>query len=255
MRDTESSWSDEDLARLRVKNGVRLRGLEMTRTETFTDAAFAFAVTLLVISIDAIPTTFDELLGALQGIPAFLMSFALLMNFWAGHWSWSRRYGLEDAPSILLSLLLVFLVLCYVYPLKYLSGLCMLWLSGGRFSSGASIDSGQQLYGIFIIYGFGFAAISLVLTLLHLHALRCAKSLNLNTIERFSTIAGAGAWAILCGAGFTSALLSILLATTLPASILMAPIYIYPLLGIIMPIYGVLMSRRGARLQAADTAR
>ena len=37
--------------------------------ETFTDAAFAFAVTLLVISIDQIPRSYDELLVALAGIP------------------------------------------------------------------------------------------------------------------------------------------------------------------------------------------
>ena len=31
-----------------VEHGFRMRGLQMTRVETFTDAAFAFAVTLLV---------------------------------------------------------------------------------------------------------------------------------------------------------------------------------------------------------------
>lgn len=36
---------------LPVKNGFRLRGMDMTRTETFTDAAFAFALTLLVVSV------------------------------------------------------------------------------------------------------------------------------------------------------------------------------------------------------------
>ena len=32
-----------------IEHGFRLRGLEMTRTEVFVDAAFAFALTLLVI--------------------------------------------------------------------------------------------------------------------------------------------------------------------------------------------------------------
>jgi uncharacterized membrane protein len=36
--------------------GIRPRGLAMTRIETFTDAAFAFSLTLLVISMDP-PTT------------------------------------------------------------------------------------------------------------------------------------------------------------------------------------------------------
>jgi len=33
-------------------SGFRLRGLQMTRIETFTDAAFAFALILLVVSLD-----------------------------------------------------------------------------------------------------------------------------------------------------------------------------------------------------------
>ena len=40
------------LATLPVKDGFRLRGLDMTRIETFTDAAFAFALTLLIIAGD-----------------------------------------------------------------------------------------------------------------------------------------------------------------------------------------------------------
>jgi hypothetical protein len=37
------------------RDGFRLRGEEMTRIETFTDAAFAFAVSLLVIAGDTVP--------------------------------------------------------------------------------------------------------------------------------------------------------------------------------------------------------
>jgi uncharacterized membrane protein len=43
------------------------RGRQTTRLETFVDAAFAFALTMLVISVDAIPQSFDELLQALKG--------------------------------------------------------------------------------------------------------------------------------------------------------------------------------------------
>jgi hypothetical protein len=54
------------------------------------------------------------------------------MTFWMGHWSWSRRFGLEDGRSIALSCLLVFLVLVFVYPLKFLATLFSHYLSGGR---------------------------------------------------------------------------------------------------------------------------
>ena len=63
-------WTETELDRLEVKNGVRLRGAQMTRLETFTDAAFAFAVTLLVISVDDVPRSYDAFIVALQGVPA-----------------------------------------------------------------------------------------------------------------------------------------------------------------------------------------
>lgn len=47
--------------------GFRLRGLDMTRIETFTDAAFAFALTLLVISIDP-PTSMQARRGEARGL-------------------------------------------------------------------------------------------------------------------------------------------------------------------------------------------
>ena len=42
--------------------GFRWRGAEVTRLEGFTDAVFAFAVTLLVVSLE-VPKTFPELRG------------------------------------------------------------------------------------------------------------------------------------------------------------------------------------------------
>jgi uncharacterized membrane protein len=121
------------------KDGFRLRGQEMTRSETFTDAAFAVAVTLLVISVDAMPTSFQDLADALRGVPAFAMSFTVLLVFWHGHWQWSRRYGLEDRSSIVLSAALVFVALVYVYPLKYVANLFLYWLTSGRLSGAARL--------------------------------------------------------------------------------------------------------------------
>jgi hypothetical protein len=107
--------------------GFRLRGLEMTRIETFTDAAFAFALTLLAISLDPL-TTLADLRDALRGVPAFLLSATMLMMFWWGHHEWSRRYGMDDRRTFVLSCLLVFTMLVYVYPLRFMFGLMMAWL-------------------------------------------------------------------------------------------------------------------------------
>ena len=70
------------LDQLPVVKGFRQRGLEMNRVETFTDAAFAFSLTLLVISFDSLPATFEEFLMALRNVPAFAGRFATLGMFW-----------------------------------------------------------------------------------------------------------------------------------------------------------------------------
>ena len=49
-------WTEKELEGLTVEDRFRLRGLEVTRLDTFVDAAFAFVLTLLVISFDAIPS-------------------------------------------------------------------------------------------------------------------------------------------------------------------------------------------------------
>lgn len=82
-----------------MKHIFHHRGKEMTRLETFADASFAFAITLLVISVGKIPQNSEELILALKKVPAFALSFASIIWFWIGHRKWSRRYGLEDNLS------------------------------------------------------------------------------------------------------------------------------------------------------------
>lgn len=62
-------------------DGHPRRGAQMTRLETFTDAAFAFAAALLAVSIDEIPGNYQELVEAMKGAPAFIASFAILFLF------------------------------------------------------------------------------------------------------------------------------------------------------------------------------
>ena len=236
----ENSWTDAELAKLPVKGGFRLRGLEMTRLETFADAAFAFAVTMLVISIDSIPGNFPELVEALKGIPAFAASFASIMMLWAGHNRWSRRYGLEDGPTTLLTLLLIFVMLVFLYPLKLVFSALFAWLSGGWMPSQFSITSYEEGAALFVVYGIGFFTISIVIALLYARALRVAKLLNLNAAEILGTREEIAAWSAMSVTGVLSALF----ALVAPGNLKIYAGFVYFILPVAMPWIAIRYQKR-----------
>ena len=165
-----------ELVRRRVGeggDGFRWRGEEVWRFEGFTDAVFAFAVTLLVVSLE-VPNTFDELLDTMQGFLAFAISFAMLVWIWYEHYNFFRRYGLRDTITLWLSSALLFLVLLYVYPLKFLFTFVVDELLGFGGAAAEMIKPSQGPL-LFVIYGVGFIAIQLVFVLLYLRAYTLAR--------------------------------------------------------------------------------
>jgi hypothetical protein len=55
----------------------------LPRLETFIDAAFAFAITMLVIATQQIPDDIETLLAAFKNVPAFVASIIVLESFGA----------------------------------------------------------------------------------------------------------------------------------------------------------------------------
>lgn len=165
-------------------DGFRRRGFEVTRLQAFVDAAFAFAVTLLVISLDGIPRNVDQLLDAIAGIPAFAASFALLALPWRMHTRYTWRFGLEDGPTTFWSLLLVFLVLVYVYPLKILFATFFGWISGGALPAHFEIRRVDDLRVMFMVYGCAWALLGGVVMALYRHAWNRRDALGLDAGER-----------------------------------------------------------------------
>src|SRR4051812_255991 len=100
-------------------DGFRWRGRDVSRIEGFSDAVFGFALTLLVVSLE-VPKTFDQLNETMRGFLSFAICFALLALVWHGHYKYFRRYGLSDPATMILNLVLLFLVVFYVYPLKFM---------------------------------------------------------------------------------------------------------------------------------------
>jgi len=221
-------------------NGFRLRGIEMTRLETFIDAAFAFAVTMMVIAAERVPDDIKTLLAAFKNVPAFVAGIAVLGIFWRGHWKWSRRYGLEDGVSIFISWVLLVTILIYIYPLKALFGSMFYLLSDGRFGQTLGMRSITQVRAILAIYATGFAAIALEIVLLNARAWQLREPLRLNARERFLTRAELLGWSMPATVG----LIALVLALTLPASQLGWSGWIYFSLAIVVPVQKRFLRRR-----------
>ena len=241
-------WNKDKLAELPVKNGFRLRGIETTRLDTFVDAAFAFATTMLVISIGDIPNNYTELIEALKGIPAFAMSFSAIMIFWLGHRRWSRRYGIEDAKTLLISLLLIFIMLVYVYPLRLMFSAMASWISRGYLTSEFKLEQPIEMVYLFVIYGFGFAGLTLMMLLLQWHSLRFKNTLALNKMEITITNGETVLWAILAITGFSSGVF----AWVMPPKIGIFAGFIYFNLPISMNVTAFQLSRKVKKLQAKE---
>lgn len=164
-------------------DGFRQRGREVTRLESFSDAVFGFALTLLVVSLD-VPKNFADLVSTMQGFPAFAICFLFLALIWNGHYKFCRRYGLDDGAARFLTCVLLFLVLFYVYPLKFLFTLSFNSLNP---PANAVHISRAHLSQLLMIYGLGFAAVYFAFSLLYGHAYRLRDALELTELERLDT--------------------------------------------------------------------
>src|SRR5438477_665274 len=229
-----------DLDTLPRLRGFRLRGMEMTRLETFIDAAFAFAISMLVIAPQQIPDNIEALLGAFKNVPAFVASIVVLGIFWRGHWLWSRRYGLEDGVSIFISWAMIVTMLIYVYPLKAIFSSMWFLLSGGRVGHVLGAHSESQVRALFAIFALGFTAIALEMVLLNLRAWQLREPLRLNGRERAMTFHEVTGWNIPVGVG----LVSLVLALYLPRTQIEWSGWIYFSMIILVPLHRACFRRK-----------
>lgn len=137
-----------------------------TRLDAFTDAAFAFAVTLMVVGAGGGTPDYAALMTVVRAIPSFAIGFALIALFWMAHVHWRSWRGEGDWRSTLLTLMLIFVVLIYIHPLRAMASSFALFL-GGR-----GDGYGGRLADMFAIYGVGFCAMAAITCALHHDALR-----------------------------------------------------------------------------------
>src|SRR6195256_3313446 len=231
----------ENLDSLPRLKGFRLRGMEMTRLETFIDAAFAFAISMLVIAAQQIPDNIQALLAAFKNVPTFVCSIAVLGIFWRVDWLWSRRCGLEDSVSILISWAMIVTILIFIYPLKAIFGAMWNLISSGQVGQPFSLHTTEaQVRTIFAIYAIGLIALSAEILLLYLRAWKLREPLRLNARERLMTRGELTGWSIPVSVG----LVSLVFSFTFPIEKIAWCGWVYFLMAIILRVHWFWHRRR-----------
>jgi len=219
---------------------------DITRLEGFSDAVFGFALTLLVVSLE-VPRSYAQLMGVMAGFLSFACCFALLLWIWHEHNQFFRRYGLQDGVTVFLNGALLFVVLFYVYPLKF--------MFDSMFARIVTTDQPPVPMALFelanasMVYAIGFITMFVMFALLYARAYAKRQELGLTTMDTFDLRSLAGHHAVSAGVGVVALAIAVLaplrFAPLSPASLcLMGPGHY---------VWGNIRGRRRRALEA-DTA-
>lgn len=203
-------------------------GIEAGRLDMFVDGAFAFTLTLLAIGGEAVPNTAEKLLHILAGVPAAAICFAQIAWMWHGHVRWRHLCTQSTRIGLLLSLLLVFFALIFVYPLHMVYGAALYGLSGGLLTSDIVLQSPVDERVLFACYGLAFTCMAGTLVMLYRHVARLPGA---GVEVRRQAGIQALAWSIPAAIG----LLSALTAWLIPEGLLTLAGLEYMLLALIGP--------------------
>ncbi|MCA1751262.1 MAG: DUF1211 domain-containing protein [Flavobacteriales bacterium] len=192
--------------------GFRYRGLDPSRLENLTDAVFAFSITLLVIASE-VPKTFLELQASMYSFIGFIFCIMLLLGLWNNHSNFFMHYGMRDTFTKMLNFPFLFLLLFYIYPLKYLfsyvgTGIYVkikLLLGDNSEALRMAVAEIQQSnmneaqwQDLTIRFGLGLFFLYLLLCIMHVNALKKREALDLNALEIYETRTFIQAYALLC---------------------------------------------------------
>jgi len=159
----------------------RNRAHEVSRIEAFSDVVFGFAISLLVVSLEA-PKTYGQMMEMLRGFLPFAICFWIFIDIWFEHHHFYKRYALQDSTTMALNTLLLFVILFYVYPLKYMFTLFTQEILGHPSDVPASGVS-----FLYTIYGIGVTSVFWILAAMYGHAWRKRGDLQLNGVEEIDT--------------------------------------------------------------------
>ena len=169
----------------------RYRGEEPGRLENFSDAVFALAITLLLISTSP-PTNFEQIKRFVWELIPFVLCFVFIILIWREHFTFFFRYGLRKWRVIIHNSLFLIIVLFYVSPLKFLTKLLLIPISilfnqNKLTSELLGMIKGEDMVDLMIIYGIGAFSVFSILMLMYQYAYNLSSSLQLSEIEKFDT--------------------------------------------------------------------
>lgn len=196
-------------------------GIEAGRLDMFVDGAFAFTLTLLAISGAAIPHDLNMLLHALGGIPAFACSFVQISLFWHAHVHWRAHCQLADRTSLVLSLMLVFFALIFVYPLHMVFASLFNFISNGALPSDFQAQTMDEIKGVFICYGAAYACMAATLALLYRHGAR--NVLHMGHAVRNDAQVATMVWTVGAAVGVLSIVVALVIPSHGPSQLLLLP--------------------------------
>lgn len=165
---------------LREEKYFRWRGGEVSRIEGLSDAVFALSLTLLVVALE-VPRTSEELIAVFWQFPAFALCFAFMLWVWYEHFLYHRRFGFEDTATIILNGFLLFFIVFYVFPLKFLASVL---ITGSLEGASEGVVWGSRGSAVMLFYSAGFVGIFSVLAVMYWRAWRLRDAIHLDAAER-----------------------------------------------------------------------
>ena len=120
----------------------------------------------------------------------FLACITLIILIWHEHFQFYLRYGLRNSRIIVLNTLFLAIVLFYVYPLKFLTKIIILFPIGFVVGDQQLLTElegmirARDMSQLMIIYGVGAASVFFVLMYMHRYAYRKAEELQLTELEQ-----------------------------------------------------------------------
>lgn len=225
----------------------RREGIAAGRLDMFVDGAFALTLTVLVIGGESTPRSSAQLMHVMGGIPAFAASFAMIGFFWHGHVRWRQLCHAASKHGLVLSLLLVFFALIFVYPLHMMFAGIFNAITGGLLPSEFRLSSSAPLRTLFICYGLAFTCMAGTVSALYAHAVTHALRAGRAGFEaRREQLT----WLVPAVLGLLSALLAVLIPLSANSLWWMLPGWIYALMFLIGPLNARLRRRHEQALLA-----